>query len=134
MNAWQKEQIARLRAEGQSYNSIADIMGLSINTVKSYCRRANLGGNATTMSESADGTYCGQCGARLKQTLGKRRKRFCSDQCRMAWWNTHPEAIQRKAIYTFICAHCQEPFESYGNRDRKFCSRACYGKSKVRDE
>ena len=73
MNGLQKERIALLRAEGKSYTKIADTLGLSINTVKSYCRRNNLGGNATIMSDSVDGTFCCQCGVPLNQTIGKKQ-------------------------------------------------------------
>ncbi len=131
MNSLQKEQITRLRAEGKSYATIADTMGLSINTVKSYCRRNNLVGNATIMSEPVDGIFCRQCGVPLKQTIGKKHKRFCSNRCRMAWWNAHPEDVNHKTIQTFTCRTCGQNFETYGKRERKYCSRACYGKSKA---
>lgn len=131
MNACQKERIALLRAEGKSYNCIADTLDLSINTVKSYCRRNNMGGTGLMTSEPLGCNCCSHCGAKLKQSTGKKQKRFCSDQCRMAWWKAHPEALQRKAIYSIVCAHCQESFESYGNKNRKYCSRGCYGQSKV---
>ena len=130
MNGLQKERIALLRAEGKSYTKIADTLGLSINTVKSYCRRNNLGGNATIMSDSVDGTFCCQCGVPLNQTIGKKQKRFCSDKCRMAWWKAHPEAVNRRAVYHFVCPICGTEFESYGNARRRYCSRACFGQSR----
>ncbi len=131
MNGLQKERIALLRAEGKSYTKIADTLGLSINTVKSYCRRNNLGGNATIMSDPVDGTFCCQCGVPLKQTIGKKQKRFCSDKCRMAWWNAHPEEVKHKTIRAFTCHTCGKYFEAFGKRERKYCSRACYGRSKA---
>jgi hypothetical protein len=45
----QKRQIIALRREGAGYGSIASQLGLSINTVKSYCRRHSL---ATPKAES----------------------------------------------------------------------------------
>jgi len=131
MNGLQKEQIALLRAEGKSYTKIADTLGLSINTVKSYCRRNNLGRNATIMSDSMDGTFCCLCGVPLKQTIGKKQKRFCSDKCRMAWWNAHPEDVNHKTIRSFTCQTCGQSFDAYGKRERKYCSRTCYGRSKA---
>ncbi len=53
-------------------------------------------------------------------------QKFCSDKCRMAWWKAHPDQLNRKAIYHMVCAHCGQPFDSYGNSHRKYCSRACY--------
>lgn len=118
MNSLQKEQITRLRAEGKSYATIADTMRLSINTVKSYCRRNNLVGNATIMSEPVDGIVCRQCGMPLKQAIGKKHKRYCSNKCRMAWWNAHPEDVKHKTIQTFTCQTCGQNFENYGKRER----------------
>lgn len=131
MNNLQKEQITLFRASGESYTKIADSMGLSINTVKSYCRRNNLGRIASIISEPVEGTFCCQCGVSLKQTIGKKKKRFCSDKCRMAWWNAHPEAVNHKTIRAFTCQTCSHNFKTHGNRERKYCSRACYGKSKA---
>jgi len=126
MNHQQKETVHRMREEGQSYTKIADLLGISENTVKSYCRRNSLGGVALV-----DGTFCHQCGAPIKQTSGHRQKQYCSDKCRMAWWNAHPEAVNRKPVRLFTCNTCGLSFEGRGNRERKYCSNACYGKSKA---
>lgn len=135
MTYQQKEKIKQMRGEGFSYSKIAATLGISENTVKSYCRRNNLGGAGMGIANQADDAFCRQCGVPLNHTPGAKKKRFCSDKCRMAWWNAHPEAVNRKAIYLFTCDHCGTAFESYGNKNRKYCSRACYGKSKaVRNE
>lgn len=131
MKAQQKEAIQHLRAEGQSYSRIAYLLGLSVNTVQSYCRRNNLGGIALVEPERVAAIYCRHCGTMVKQTTGKKQKQYCSDQCRMAWWNAHPEAVNRKNVQHFTCETCGETFEGYGKRDRKYCSRACYGKAKA---
>lgn len=126
-----KEKIIRLRNEGLSYSKIAAALCISENTVKSFCRRNNLGGIAAAIPDKQDRRFCRQCRKALSSSPQSRTKRFCSDRCRMTWWNSHPEAVRRKAIYTFICAHCASSFSSYGNKNRKYCSRACYGKSKA---
>lgn len=131
MKDQQKEAIRQLRANGQSYTRIADLLGISENTIQSYCRRNNLGGVAMSVAEPEKGTYCRKCGALLKQTPRKKPKQFCSDQCRLAWWNAHPEAITHKSIGQFTCQTCGLNFEGYGKRERKFCSRACYGELKA---
>jgi len=46
MKYLQKEQITQMRSEGFSYAKIAAALGISENTVKSFCRRNNLGGAA----------------------------------------------------------------------------------------
>jgi len=126
-----KEKITQLRSEGLSYSKIAAAISISENTVKSFCRRNNLGGIAAANPDKQDGRCCRQCGKVLSPSSQLKTKRFCSDRCRMAWWNAHPEAVRRKAIYKLTCAFCGREFESYGNKQRKYCSRACYGKSRA---
>lgn len=48
MNDTQRQQIEKLRAEGLSYGKISDALGLSTNTIKTYCRRHGLGGVVAT--------------------------------------------------------------------------------------
>lgn len=131
MTIQQREILKQLRIEGYSYSKIAKLMGISENTIKSFCRRNNLGAIGMGNADQRNSSFCRQCGAPLIHTSGAKKKRFCSDKCRRKWWNAHPEVVQRKAIYTFTCDHCGITFESYGNKKRKYCSRACYGKSKA---
>ena len=115
------KEIERLRFQGYGYKKIALLLGLSENTVKSYCRR-----NPFDKTQKV----CLQCGKPITNTPHKREKKFCSDTCRLDWWNAHRELVNRKAIYTFICPNCGCTFESYGNCNRKYCSRKCYGESR----
>ena len=120
MNKDRSIEILEYRRQGLGYKRIAAITGYSINTVKSVCRR-----NPETSEKR-----CLQCGNALIQPPHRKEKKFCSDKCRMAWWNSHPERVNRKAVYHFICAQCGQPFDSYGNDHRKYCSRACYAKAR----
>lgn len=127
MNKTQKEQIHRLRHDGLGYLKIAQTLGLSENTVKSYCKRNNLGGQmAVAASDPAVQTFCKQCGQPLAQNTGHKSRKFCSRVCRQEWWKAHPEQVMQKAVYTFTCAHCGVEFSAYGNSRRKYCSHACY--------
>lgn len=128
MNSIQKKRIALLRVGGESYARIAGILGLSVNTVKSYCRRNNLSGSmAVTAPKTPIGqAFCRQCGKELSQILGKKTLKFCDDECRVKWWNAHPDKVNKRAIYSFTCAHCKKAFTAYGNSDRKYCSHQCY--------
>ena len=132
MTAIQKIQIQRHRTEGLGYTAISQIMGLPYNTVKSFCKRNNLGGRlATNISvETQTSVCCKKCGAQLVQTEGRKVKKFCSTVCRLAWWNKHPEKVNRKAVYNFKCACCGSDFTAYGNKSRKYCSHACYIKER----
>lgn len=128
MTNLQKSEVARLRGDGMSYNKIAEALGISKDTVKSFCRRNGLGGAVSCEPGSAG--LCRQCGQPLGASAHK-TKRFCRDACRMAWWRAHPERLNRRAVYHFTCARCGAGFDSYGNKDRKYCSRACYAKAKA---
>lgn len=52
--------------------------------------------------------------------------KFCCGKCRQVWWNTHPEQINKKALYSFTCVCCGKSFTAYGNSSRKYCSHDCY--------
>ena len=82
-------EILELRRQGLRYKTIAAITGYSVNTVKSTCRRH------PPLNEKV----CLQCGAKIEQLPHRKEKKFCSDKCRMAWWNSHPERVNRKAFY-----------------------------------
>jgi len=66
------------------------------------------------------------CGKRLEHTPGKRKKQYCSDGCRMDWWNAHQDEVKRKAFYQFTCVCCGKSFSAYGNAKRSYCSHECY--------
>lgn len=124
MTEQQKFQIIKMREKGTSFSKISDVTGISRNTVKSFCRRHNIARLHT--DGASDKLYCKECGAALSPKPGRKIPKFCSSECRTAWWNSHPEAVNRKAVYAFTCACCGKPFTAYGNRGRKFCSRQCY--------
>ncbi len=132
MTKEQKLQIAKLRAEGYGYIKVAQVLGISENTVKSFCRRNNLTGKATadipkTLVQVADAIYyCKQCGVSVEQKQGRKEKKFCSDKCRMEWWNNNLDKVKRNAVYEFTCPHCKKQFKVYGNSRRKYCCHECY--------
>ena len=98
MKPQEKIAIDSLRMEGKSAGDIALILHLSPNTVRSHIRRHH----------DIPGTRrCMTCGAYVAQPTGKRVKKFCSDACRMAWWNSHPDAINRKAYYTLVARNVE---------------------------
>ena len=128
MTNQQKDQITTLRAQGFGYATIAKAVGLQKGTVVAYCRKAGMAGTKAADNSRIDlnADFCLCCGALLTQTPGRKRIKFCSDKCRIAWWNSHPEKVNRKAVYSFTCAHCGKAFTAYGNAGRKYCSHACY--------
>lgn len=113
-----KEAIAMMRAEGHSYQSIANALGLPMGTVKSHLQRHPLP------------LACMNCGADFFRR--NKRQKFCTPACRVSYWNSHLDQVKRRAYYNLQCQHCGKEFESYGNDRRKFCSRACYDQARKR--
>ena len=126
MTQQQKEFIAEYRASGASYGEIAKELGLSVNTVKSYCQRNPIGKELPKLVEAVCTDRCLQCNTPLEQTPGHRQKRFCSTKCRNRWWQAHLDLMKRKTMKSWICQYCGREFQQYGNRPRKFCSQGCY--------
>ncbi|MBQ9300995.1 MAG: helix-turn-helix domain-containing protein [Clostridia bacterium] len=130
MNDTQKAVIIKLRNENQSYTAIAGTLGVSVSAVKGYCQRNGLAGNRTIGVKQEDPpalpAVCLCCGKSLIQREGIKPVKFCSSSCRQSWWNAHPEKVNRKAIYSFNCTNCGKTFSAYGNKNRKYCSHACY--------
>ena len=119
-------QIVELRKEGKGYKRIAQLLGLSENTVKSFCWRRHL------LKENPEDKkdVCPCSGKVLVQRPGRKTKMFCSDKCRMKWWNSHLEQVERKANYSYVCPVCKKNFTVYGNANRKYCSHECYIKNR----
>ena len=133
MTEREKSQIKELRTQGLGYKKIAERLGVSENTIKSFCKRNGFGGAMGNQSTKETDT-CLYCGAAIKQTPGKKQKKFCSDKCRWGWWNQNLDKVKRKAIYTFECPNCKKQFTSYGNAKRKYCSHQCYIESRFGGE
>ena len=117
----EKELIIRLRGEGVGYKAIATQLGVSANSVKSFCKRNDVEGAPIREEHS-----CICCGKPVLQNPGRKEKKFCSDRCRMKWWNGHLDQVKRKANYEITCQCCGKVFIAYGNAGRKYCSHECY--------
>jgi hypothetical protein len=132
MTGEQKQRIQDMRLQGTAFSQIADELGLSVNTIKSFCRRNSIeacdASNDTGNEDNKD--TCKQCGKKLKQTANSRAKMFCNDRCRYAWWNTNRHQPNRKGSQRLTCTCCGREFISYGNPSRKYCGHACYIKDR----
>ena len=124
MTDFHRQQIARLREDGYSYDKIAKALGLSENTVKSYCRRNYLSG-FRGKRKVVEEHFCKMCGLPVKQNPHRKEKKFCSSTCRQAWWGLHQDLVGRKVNYAYECANCGTKFESWDAR-RKYCCLECY--------
>lgn len=74
----EKENIRRLRNQGLQFNEISDELGISLNSIKSYCRRENI--------QAGEKSFCKQCGKPVLQNINKRKKEFCCPRCRLKYW------------------------------------------------
>ena len=120
MTNGEKVQIVQMRKRGLGYAEIALSLGLSVNTVKSYCRRSGVKPLEKKTAQSGD--VCRQCGSVLKHTPGRKRKQFCSDTCRLRWWHEH--RYMSKTARSAKCAACGRAFMT--DRAQRYCSHACY--------
>lgn len=126
MNNTQIEQVMLMRKQGASCALIASTIGVSVNTIKSYCRRNKV--ERAPETAVVNSALCRNCGAELHLLPKRKPKQFCSDKCRMSWWNAHPELLRHKTVTECKCRQCGSKFNSYSKRERKFCSLGCYRK------
>ena len=126
----EKNTILLMREQRKSYKCIADELGISINTVKSFLLRKLKTQNAVDITQP-DSSYrhCKQCGTLFHQTEHSKAKIFCSDRCRIIWWNAHRNLAERASAHQQICAICGSSFYTYHGQ---YCSRTCYGKARSR--
>ena len=74
MTNGEKMLITQQRRQGLGYTEIARKLGMSVNTVKSYCQRNGIkpAGKAVVQSDNT----CRQCGNTLQQIPGKKKKQL----------------------------------------------------------
>ena len=123
MTDLQKKIIFTMRKQKATYATIADALGLSINTVKSFCYR-----NGINTTDTNDDGVCLCCGKTLAVSNSHRPRKFCSDRCKSTWWNARRYARQSEKMVTVVCSVCGTTFTDYASTNRKFCSQACYRK------
>ena len=120
MTEAEKLRIHKLSQEGLGYKKIAAALDLPVNSVKTYLRRHPVAEDAAAVPD-----ICERCGNPIIQTPHRKRKRFCSDSCRISWWNAHPDKGGKRTLHAFTCAYCGRSFQS-GAKGRRYCSRTCY--------
>lgn len=126
MTTDEKRMLTAYRQQGLGYKKIAQLMGLSVNTVKTYCKRNALGDVVANQDPRSIEKVCKHCGTSLVQTPGQKPRVFCSDACRTKWWNAHPELVNHRSERQVVCGHCGQVFSVGKNSARKYCSHGCY--------
>ena len=122
----QARQIREARSRGDGYKAIAVAVGLSRDTVRNFCKANGLDGHADVVASVDRETAfaCLHCGKPVAQPRTGRKRKFCSDVCRRAWWSAHPSALQSGASQT--CACCGKTFAAFESQHRRYCRHACY--------
>lgn len=132
MKAEEIEKLKVYRRQGYSYEEICKLINVNKSTVASYCRRHDIKPvtqvkvSKTAKAEIDDYVFCKYCGCELIQARRGKPKKFCSEGCRRSWWKEHQEKLNKKAYYFMTCKKCNKLFESYGNKNRKYCCHDCY--------
>lgn len=115
-----KTKIIMLKNKGLRPVDIEHEIGVPRETIKTFCKRHY----SPPILPTAEEKICVSCGKQFDYR--KRKAKYCSDECRQAWWNSHPELVRKKAFYFQKCACCGEEFAAYGVKTRKYCSHKCY--------
>lgn len=134
----QKMRIKELREKGLGYQAIANQLGISRDSVRYFCRTNDLAGKKSDRKPRVNkkGVFCLFCNAPITQTDGKRQKQFCSDKCRVSWWNNRYKETGNasKGKVKTKCKNCGKHFYSYPSKNRKFCSIDCYMSSRFKGD
>ena len=118
MTKEQKTLILYYREQHMTYRQIGEKLGLSPDTVKTFCRRNTPREDRTEASASSQ---CRNCGAPVHPLPGRRERLFCSPACRTAYWRKH-NLLGKDPRY---CAGCGALLTG-GSASRKYCGHACY--------
>ena len=119
MTNTQKERIRTMRLKGKKYSEIAYVLGVSANSVSSYCHRNHL--SDQDLEKESECLYCGK---RIEQSGKGNRKLYCSERCRSAWRRSVKGYSD--TIYHHMCPSCGKEFDTTGNRKQKYCSKECF--------
>lgn len=121
------DSILRLRDAGNTYAQISEETGIPVNTLKTFFHRSS-----RKKKSEDEQPRCRECGGIIEQKPKTKKQIFCCGECRQKWWNSHPEAVHRKAVYNYTCPYCGRDFSAYGNAHRKYCSHECYIKDRFK--
>lgn len=125
MTPEEKIAVRSMRLSGISYAQIADKLNIPEGTIKTFCRRNNLRSADIRINVNMKEGICKRCGKSLNSLPKRKPKQFCSDTCRLTWWNANRDKVNTTNAIKLICHACGDLFESY-DAGRKYCCHACY--------
>ena len=120
MTTEQKLEIDKMRKVGYSMQTISDELQIPVGTIKSYLSRRN------------PAPRCAYCNQVIPREMHRKNKRFCSDRCRNAWWRNNCNAS--KTAVKVVCPVCGTAFTSFPSKHQTYCSKACAGRARWRNE
>ena len=118
----QKITIKKMREKLCSYAEIATLLGLSLNSVKSYCLRNHLNTEAITQNAKR----CKYCGKPIIEPCKTKPRVFCNNTCKISWWKENKSHDHSRLVKENICLTCGKHFNDYASANRKYCSAECY--------
>ena len=133
MNELERQKIRKLRNQGYGYLRISNLLGISPNTIRSFCKKENIAGyikSGEQLKGKENLVICKQCGKKFFQIAGKKSKVFCSDACCKVYWNLHKDKERRAGTKKYKCPICGNEYYEYPLKNKRYCSRECYYSSK----
>ena len=121
MTESQKKKIIAMRQQKATYTTISETLGIPVGTIKTFCRR-----NDITTDLPKGKSRCKNCGEVFISTGKTKPRVFCSDRCKVDWWNNHRAERKSANILLHTCPVCGKKFTAYAGANRKYCSQACY--------
>ena len=73
--------------------------------------------------------FCPECGNVIQRNPMGRPKQFCSEKCRRAWYNKHPQPTHWKSSREIVCPICGKNFLAV--KERKYFSRSCANRARA---
>lgn len=117
----EKEKIIELRKKRYTYGQISIELNIPRSSISTFCKRNKIDAGSEDKYVS-----CKNCEKIIKLERKRKPKKFCSDECRVSWWNKHQDLVNKKAFYDITCSSCGKQFKAYGNKKQKYCSHVCY--------
>ena len=111
---------------GKTYNEIAKVMHIPLNTIKSYLRRNKVKMRKEDRKNEEEKNYCKTCGHEITEGRRQIGRRFCSIACKTKWFNKNRDKVNSKNRIDKTCPTCKDTFKDYVNGKRKYCSHKCY--------
>ena len=122
MTKKEKVTIYRLKRKGYTASNISKVTGVPYGTIRSMFSRH---------PEYKEEGVCQCCGKHFEITIINPFKRFCSKECKQAFWNNNRKIEHRKSTVKQICPCCGKEFINYGIKEQIYCSRDCYHRMRL---